>query len=81
MPAFTQSCVVLNVLLGTQQLCLHSCVVCTGVTRPLQRLPHCLALWAAEACVVLTSPGSAHYALVSRAILQKVLFVLHDPFF
>ena len=66
-------------------LCLASLTLCVtpltvlphpyllaGVTRPMQRLPHCVALWAAEASLALTAPGSPHYVLVSRAVLQQV---------
>jgi hypothetical protein len=49
-----------------------SCVPVAGVTQPLQRIPHCIALWAAEASMALACPGSMHYTLVARAVLQKV---------
>ncbi|GFH06150.1 NopRA1 domain-containing protein, partial [Haematococcus lacustris] len=43
-----------------------------SVQRPLQRLPHCLALWLAEAsCALARGPVSPGFALVSKALLLK----------
>lgn len=43
-----------------------------GMARKLQRLPHVVALWAAEASLALSRPGSPAHSLVSRALRSKV---------